>query len=102
MSVTAADRIKKLLSDETTWMGIYENQAFDSANFGHRVGMFFDIGDWDRVVLGSRAPESPQVAGWKYCWLARRGPPRTRSSSWALTARRRKNARRPIVADAPL
>ena len=66
MSVTAADRIKKLLSDEATWMGIYENQAFDSANFGHRVGMFFDIGDWDRVVLGSRAPESPQVAGWKY------------------------------------
>lgn len=62
----AEERFKHHLKDGRTWIGIYENKSLDSKNIGHRVGMFFDIDQWDKAKIGDRAPDVDGFLGWKY------------------------------------
>lgn len=59
-------RFDARLADKETWIGVYENQAFDSVKAGQRVAMFFDLDQWDRANIGDRAPDTSALAGWKY------------------------------------
>ena len=62
----ARRRFTHHLADGETWIGIYENKALDSSNLGRRIALFFDLRDWDGAEIGDRAPDTPQLTGWKY------------------------------------
>lgn len=62
---------ERWLSDGKTWVGVFENQAFDSAGFGDRFAVSFDMADFDKAKLGDRAPDTSMGLGWKFALLGK-------------------------------
>ena len=62
----AKSRFEHHLADGTTWIGIYENKALDSARAGHRIALFYGLDQWDVTSIGDRAPDMRGRVGWRY------------------------------------
>jgi len=56
------------MQDGETWIGIFQNQAFDSGDFGQRVAMAFDNSQFEEAEVGkTTAPDNKAGGlGWKY------------------------------------
>jgi hypothetical protein len=74
MSLTDAGRaaMVRWLADGRTEIGIFENKALDSADLGRRVAIPFEKGALDTAEIGlCRAPDMPNLIGWKYVLVAK-------------------------------
>lgn len=62
------EKIRRWLSDPTTWVGVGENQELYSGpgGTGTRVGLSYDISQWDQAIIGKSA-----VSHWKYLLIAK-------------------------------
>ena len=50
------------LSGGQRWLGIFENQALDSADCGSRAALAFPDANWDAAIVGTtRAPDQKYV-----------------------------------------
>lgn len=56
------------MKDGETWIGVFQNQAFDSGDFGQRIAMAFDNSQFEESAAGkTTAPDNKTSgAGWKY------------------------------------
>jgi hypothetical protein len=63
--------LTRWLADADTFVGIFENTAFDSADFGRRVGLPFALSDFDTLKPGDRAPDTSTLIGWKYTCIGK-------------------------------
>jgi hypothetical protein len=61
------------LSDETTWIGIFENQDLGHHDNGRRIARSFDISTFDAATVGKdRAPDHQSIGlGWRYILVAK-------------------------------
>lgn len=60
------ETFNRWLSDKQTFIGVFENQALDSASAGSRIALAFALADYDKMALGSRAPDTAAGMGWKF------------------------------------
>jgi hypothetical protein len=67
-----AQRIARWLSDGTTFVAIFKNHDLGHPYVGERVGMPFDMAQWDQLEIGkTRAPDSNRGMGWRYILTAK-------------------------------
>lgn len=49
------------------WVGVFQNEALDSAQYGEKFAMFFDDRYWDGAKIGfTTMPDTKERIGWKY------------------------------------
>lgn len=67
-----AEVFKRWLSDGETWIGVFQNQALDSSNRGHRFALSFDMENFGEAEVGKTcAPDTSFGLGWKYILIAK-------------------------------
>ena len=72
MSENNREVFDRWLSDGQTWIGVFENRAFDSGNLGHRFALSFWISSFDGAEVGqTRAPDTAAGMGWKYILICK-------------------------------
>ena len=72
MSESNREVFERWLSDGQTWIGVFENQAFDSANLGHRFALSFWMSSFDSAEIGkTRGPDTAAGLGWKYILICK-------------------------------
>jgi hypothetical protein len=68
---TNREKVTRWLSDGQTWVGVYQNQDLGHPDVGRKIAMPFDVSDWDKAKLGSRAPDTRHLIGWRYFLIAK-------------------------------
>jgi len=64
------------LEDGETFIGVFENQALDSIQCGHRYAMSFWMDQWEQAEVGkTRAPDTKMGLGWKYILIGKTDDP---------------------------
>lgn len=64
---TAKDALTRWLSDDSSIVCVFQNQALDSSNAGQRIALCYDLALWDALEVGkTRAPDTTIGTGWKY------------------------------------
>ena len=74
MSLASASKatFQRWLEDPTTWIGVFENKALDSADCGMRFALAFDVSNLDDATIGeTRAPDTAMGMGWRYLLVAK-------------------------------
>lgn len=67
------DKFHRMLRDNETWIGVFENRDLGHPHIGRRVALAFDESQWDHAIPGkTTSPDHVDIGlGWRYVLVSK-------------------------------